>query len=116
MQDEARDSQSHSGDAEKRETSYTGNLPNLLHQGIPNREGVEYLVKSAEAANLLLLGPPGMGKTHLAVPVAIKSIAPTGKPVMFTGIAIRCIADGMIAERWVNVDYTGLIRQLGIGV
>ena len=41
--------------------------------------------------------------------------APTGKPVTFTGIAIRRIADGMIAERWVNVDYTGLIRQLGIG-
>ena len=39
--------------------------------------------------------------------------APTGKHVSFTGIAIRRIAGGKIAERWVNVDYTGLIRQIG---
>ena len=40
--------------------------------------------------------------------------AATGRPVTFTGIAIRRIADGKIVERWVNVDYTGLIRQLGV--
>ena len=40
-------------------------------------------------------------------------VAPTGKLVSFSGIAVRRLASGRIVERWVNVDYTGLIRQLG---
>ena len=42
-----------------------------------------------------------------------RGIAPSGRVVTFTGIAIRRLADGKIAERWVNVDYTGLLRQIG---
>lgn len=42
-----------------------------------------------------------------------RGVALTGKQVSFTGIAIRRISGGKIAERWVNVDYTGLIRQIG---
>lgn len=38
---------------------------------------------------------------------------PTGKEVAFTGIAIRRIAGGKIVERWVNADYTALIRTIG---
>ena len=41
--------------------------------------------------------------------------ASTGNQVSFSGIAIRRIAGGKIAERWVNVDYTGLMRQIGAG-
>ena len=35
---------------------------------------VKELAFAAEASNLLLLGPPGVGKTHLAVALALKSI------------------------------------------
>ena len=40
-------------------------------------------------------------------------IPPTGKQATWTGIAIYRIADGKIAERWVNVDNFGTAQQLG---
>ena len=44
-----------------------------------------------------------------------RGVAPTGKQVTFTGIAIRRIAGGKIVERWVNTDQLGLTIQLGGG-
>ena len=44
-----------------------------------------------------------------------RGIAATGKQVSFSGIAIRRIAGGRIAERWVNADYSALMRQIGGG-
>ena len=44
-----------------------------------------------------------------------RGVAPTGKQVSFAGIAIRRITGGKIAERWVNADYTALIREIGGG-
>ena len=38
----------------------------------------------------------------------------TGKQVIFTGVDIYRIADGKIAEEWVESDTLGMIRQLGI--
>jgi predicted ester cyclase len=40
--------------------------------------------------------------------------SPTGKRVTCTGIAIYRIADGKIAEAWVNVDYLPVLEQLGV--
>ena len=40
-------------------------------------------------------------------------IPPTGKQATWTGIAIYRIANGKIAERWVNVDNLGTVQQLG---
>jgi predicted ester cyclase len=40
-------------------------------------------------------------------------IAPTGKHVMFTGIAIFRVEEGKIAELWQNLDTLGLLQQLG---
>ena len=44
-----------------------------------------------------------------------RGVAASGKRVTFTGIAIRRIAGGKIAERWVNADYTALIREISGG-
>ena len=41
-------------------------------------------------------------------------IAPTGKHVTFTGIAIFRIEEGKIAEGWNNFDVLGLMQQLGV--
>lgn len=43
----------------------------------------------------------------------LMGIAPTGKAVTVTGIAIFRVADGTIAEEWVNRDLLGLLQQLG---
>jgi len=40
-------------------------------------------------------------------------IPPTGKQVTWTVMAIYRIADGKIAERWLNVDDLGIMQQLG---
>ena len=40
-------------------------------------------------------------------------IAPTGKRVTYTGVAIFRIAGGKVADGWVMGDTLGLMRQLG---
>jgi predicted ester cyclase len=42
-----------------------------------------------------------------------RGIAPTGKPVTYTGIGIWRIADGKLVEHWSNIDLYGLMQQLG---
>ena len=44
---------------------------------------------------------------------AFMGIAPTGKHVTFTGIAIFRVEEGKIAELWQNLDTLGLLQQLG---
>ncbi|MEN3313879.1 MAG: hypothetical protein V7605_113, partial [Acidimicrobiaceae bacterium] len=43
----------------------------------------------------------------------LMGMPPTGKAVAFTGIRIFRVADGQIAEGWVDWDTFGLMRQLG---
>jgi steroid delta-isomerase-like uncharacterized protein len=43
----------------------------------------------------------------------LQGLAPTGKPVVFTGINLYRIACGQIVEGWSEVDALGLLRQLG---
>jgi steroid delta-isomerase-like uncharacterized protein len=48
--------------------------------------------------------------THLGT---FAGIAPTGKAVSYTAIGFVRVADGKIAERWLQIDAMGLLRQLG---
>lgn len=41
-------------------------------------------------------------------------IAPTGKQVILTSIAIYRLADGKVVEVWCNADDFGLMQQLGV--
>ncbi len=43
----------------------------------------------------------------------LRNIAPTGKPILVTGIAIWHIVDGKVVERWENWDTLGLFQQIG---
>lgn len=42
-----------------------------------------------------------------------QGIAPTGKAIKMTGIAIHRIVNGKIVEIWSNWDALGLLKQLG---
>jgi len=42
-----------------------------------------------------------------------QGIPPTGKPVVVPTIVIFRVADGRIAETWVNADVLGLMMQIG---
>lgn len=43
-----------------------------------------------------------------------QGIPPTGKQVTGSGISIHRIAEGKIAEAWVNFDTLGMLQQLGV--
>jgi len=43
-----------------------------------------------------------------------QGLPPTGKRVTIGGITIERIQDGKIVERWVNIDYMGMMQQLGL--
>ncbi len=43
----------------------------------------------------------------------LMGIPPTGKQVTGTGMSITRIANGKMAERWVNFDALGMLQQLG---
>ena len=44
---------------------------------------------------------------------AYRGIAPTGKPIVYTGIGIWRLAGGQLVEHWSNIDLYGLMQQLG---
>jgi len=44
----------------------------------------------------------------------LMGIAPTGKPIMMSGISIHRIADGKIVEEWDIYDRMGMMQQLGV--
>jgi len=44
----------------------------------------------------------------------LSGIAPTGKQFTISGISIARIANGKMAEGWVNWDALGLMQQLGV--
>lgn len=58
---------------------------NLDHQPALRRDVLAHLASTAfiaRAENVILLGPPGVGKTHLAIALGIKT-AQAGHPVLF---------------------------------
>lgn len=55
------------------------------------------------ATNILFLGPPGVGKTHLSIALAVKALA-AGYSVLFTTLA-------QFAESLETASYPGLARQ-----
>jgi predicted ester cyclase len=44
---------------------------------------------------------------------AYHGIAPTGRPMAWTGMVIDRIADGRIRESWGNWDMLGMLQQMG---
>ena len=44
----------------------------------------------------------------------LRGIAPTGKQFTISGVSIARLANGKLAEGWVNWDAQGLMQQLGI--
>ena len=44
----------------------------------------------------------------------LSGIAPTGKQITISGVTIARLANGKMAESWVNWDALGLMQQLGV--
>jgi DNA replication protein DnaC len=96
---------------------------NWAYQSTAPRQLVEHLATSTfigKADNVVLLGPPGVGKTHLAIALGIKACH-HGYSVVFK-TAVEWITDlaaahatGMLAARLNELDKTSLliIDELG---
>jgi predicted ester cyclase len=50
-------------------------------------------------------------QTHSGAP--FMSIPPSNKPIVMTGISIYRIANGKIVEHWGNMDFFGMMAQMG---
>ena len=48
------------------------------------------------------------------MPGGLMGMPPSGKELTFSGTTIVRMEDGMIVERWANVDELGLLQQLGV--
>lgn len=67
-----------------------------------------------------LIYPAAGGKVVIHITFRGRHVKPfigqeaSGKPLEWTSIEVYRIADGVIAERWVQADTTGLLAQLGV--
>jgi predicted ester cyclase len=78
-----------------------------LRRAFPDYAGtnVEQISEGDKVANrFVFLG------THLG---EYMGVAPTGRRVEFVGNSIERVVDGRVVESWVEVDWLGVLEQLG---
>lgn len=51
--------------------------------------------------------------THTGAPFFIGNLPASGRRITTTGISIYRIADGKIVEHWANMDFFGVLQQVG---
>ena len=52
-------------------------------------------------------------QTHTGAPFFVGNIPATGRKIKTTGISIYRIADGKISEHWADMDFLGVLQQVG---
>lgn len=52
--------------------------------------------------------------THTGAPFFVGNLPATGKKVKVSGISTYRIANGKIVETWANMDFMGVLQQLGL--
>lgn len=72
---------------------------------------LRFTVEDVFACGAKVVGRWRMTGTHHG---PFQGIAPTGKPVNITGMAIALIKDGQVHEAWDEWDRLGLMVQLGL--
>jgi steroid delta-isomerase-like uncharacterized protein len=78
-----------------------------LREAIPDQQwALEDLLAEGDKAVLVWT----LRGTHQG---QLSGVAPTGKQVAVTGISVYRIADGKLAEIWVQSDTLGLLQQIG---
>src|SRR5262245_49917717 len=55
-----------------------------------------------------------MSAHHTGAPFFIGNLPPSGKKVEVSGITTYRIADGKIVETWSNMDFMGVLQQVGL--
>lgn len=79
----------------------------MFHAGFPDlRYEVEDLVAEGDRVAVRWTATGTHRGTFMAIP-------PTGRAMSITGMDLFRVADGRLAEAWVNSDFLGLLQQLG---
>ena len=83
-------------------------IPSAIRTAFPDLvETIEELVAEGD----LVVERMGFRATHRG---EFMGVAPTGKPVSWTAIAIYRLEEGRIAERWLESNIQGLLLQMGV--
>jgi predicted ester cyclase len=52
--------------------------------------------------------------THSGAPFFVGNVPASGKKMKTTGISLYRIANGKIVEHWANMDFLGVLQQVGV--
>ena len=52
-------------------------------------------------------------QTHTGAPFFVGNVPASGRKIQTSGISIYRIANGKIAEHWANMDFLGVLQQVG---
>ena len=99
-------------------------IPNMPWNGLESAKQIHLMTKSifpdvhVETNDLLAEGDYVVERwtqtmTHTGAPFFVGNVPASGKAVRCTGISIYRIANGMIAEHWADMDFLGVMVQVG---
>ena len=100
-------------------------MPGMPWNGLESARQIHMMTKSifpdlhVETNDLIAEGDKVVERwtqtcTHTGAPFFVGNVPASGKAVRTTGISIYRIENGKIAEHWAEMDFLGVLQQVGV--